>query len=151
MRGLKDPLKLVGCTNLWQMAASSACTGRHVHVSECVHADGHGDADVVTHHCLWSHLPAEPVPAQQLWAPLLPLLLVPAGDGFVCFLVLHPHPQSEPITHDGWLCLLHVSVDFAHIEMLLFEFLLSLPLFLPVCHLLSHGLASSASEHNFLY
>ena len=71
---------------------------------ECVHADGHGDADVITHHCLWSHLPAQPLPAQQLWDPVLPLLLVPAGNGLVCLPVLHPHPQSEAIIHNPAVC-----------------------------------------------
>ena len=74
-------------------------------MSERVHADGHGDADVITHHCIWSHLPAQFVPRQQLWDPVLPVLLVPAGDGLICLPVLHPHPQSEPISNDAWLCL----------------------------------------------
>lgn len=93
-----------------------ACTGSRTHVCECVHSDGHGDADVFTHHRLWSHLPAQPVPAQQLWDPLLPLLPVPAGDGLLRLPVLRPSSQSEHITpphvcaHASHLTLYHYCV-----------------------------------------
>lgn len=60
-----------------------------------VNADGDGLDLVIGHHCLWSHIPAGPVPAQQLWSGVLCAVPVPAGHGLLCLPLLHPHPQGR--------------------------------------------------------
>lgn len=61
----------------------------------CCLADGDGIDLVPAHHCLWSNLPAGPVPAQQLWGGLLRAVPLPAGNGVLCLPVLSSHPEGQ--------------------------------------------------------
>ena len=64
------------------------------HVTMVVGADGDGVGVISAADCLWSHLPAQPLPAQQLWDPVLPPLPVPAVHGFLCIPVFHLRTQG---------------------------------------------------------